>query len=94
MRSFELQQLLYANDVRVSTPDLSVALSRTFAELEAERIAQLSDGPMTLSIVGDINLNETIKYVAQTFGARAYDFTPPQQRKVRDLQLDTRGNIA
>ena len=91
VRSFELQQLLYANDVRVSTPDLSVALSRTFAELDAERNAQLSDGPMTLSIVGDINLNETINYVAQTFGALAYDFTPPQKRKVSDLQLDTPG---
>jgi zinc protease len=91
VRSFELQNLLYANDVRVSTPELPVALSRTFAELNAERQEQLADGPMTLSIVGDVDVEEVINFVAQTFGALAYDFTPPQKRKVTDLRLDTPG---
>ena len=46
---------------------------------------------MTLSIVGDVDVEEVINFVAQTFGALAYDFTPPQKRKVKDLRLDTPG---
>lgn len=88
VRQFELQGVMYDGDIRVATPALETALTRTFAELQAELNTQLNDGSMTLSIVGDVDVNEVIAYVAKTFGTLPYEFSAPQKQRVDDIALN------
>lgn len=57
------------HDPRFGIPDQKVALSRNLDELKAWLQPQLSSGPLEVSIVGDIDIPQTIAAVSQTLGA-------------------------
>jgi zinc protease len=89
VRSVELGNVLYDNDVRVSVPRLEQALSRNFSDMADKLQQQLDNGPVMLSIVGDVDVDEVIALVAESFGALALDVEAPKRSRVSDLMLQT-----
>ena len=59
---------LYENDPRVGLPAMKDILNVEMTDVAAWFNPQFSDGPLELSVVGDIDIDEAISAIAQTFG--------------------------
>ncbi|HMR29396.1 MAG TPA: insulinase family protein [Geminicoccaceae bacterium] len=64
-----VQRLLHDGDARFGLPERADAEARTLDELRAWMEPMLRQGPMQVSIVGDIATDRAIAEVARTFGA-------------------------
>ncbi len=64
-----LPGLLHAGDPRWTIVDHRQASSVTPADFQAQFSPYLSNGPINVSIVGDVTINDAIRLTAATFGA-------------------------
>jgi zinc protease len=62
-------QLLHGGDPRWALPDQAHMAASTIAGARAVVATSLSQGPIEVTIVGDISVDEAIRQVAATFGA-------------------------
>jgi zinc protease len=72
----EVPRLLASGDVRFGLPPQADLEQRTLEEVRAWLEPQLSSGALEIALVGDLDVEEAIQAVAQTFGA-----LPPRQAK-------------
>lgn len=79
--------ILSGNDARFGFLDPAVLASRNVADMKATIDAQLKNAPVEIALVGDLDEEEAIRLVAQTFGAlpkrpTELKFTAQQDRQV------------
>ncbi len=74
--TMEIANLLAGGDARFGMPPKEIMLSRKLEEVKAWLTPEFRDGAIELAIVGDFELEATIKAVAQTLGA-----LPPRKPK-------------
>jgi zinc protease len=72
----EVANLLASGDPRFGLPPKDVLLSRSLDEVRAWLTPQLAHGPIEVAVVGDIDVEATIKAVGKTLGA-----LPPREPK-------------
>jgi len=85
--SLEVPRLLASGDSRFGLPPREVALSRTLDELRAWLGPQLASGAIELSLVGDLDLDATIKAVASTLGTLPKRDTKPGLEDLRQVLI-------
>lgn len=76
--------LLHAGDPRWATPTREQMAASSIADARAVVAPSLSRGPIEVTIVGDVDVEEAIRQTAATFGAlppRAADAAPPLQAR-------------
>ncbi|MFT5048940.1 MAG: zinc protease [Chlamydiales bacterium] len=81
----EFKPALFAGDARQSHPEQAEIEACSMQDVRGWLAPQLADAPIELSIVGDLDLEQTIGIVARTFGAL------PARREWRSL--DERRNM-
>ena len=64
-----LEALLHPGDHRWDTPTKSEVLDTKFSALRAQWDAPMASGPVDVTIVGDLTLDQAIRVVAQTVGS-------------------------
>lgn len=64
-----LQSLLASGDKRQATPDVATVESWTNEEFKASVLKSLARGPVNVTVVGDVSVDDAIAAVAGTFGA-------------------------
>lgn len=67
--STEVPNLLASGDPRFGLPAKEVLMARSLEEIRAWLTPQLTRGPLEVSVVGDLDVDETIDVVAKTLGA-------------------------
>lgn len=74
-----LESLLHPGDHRWDTPSKAEVLNASFADLRGEWEAPMASGPVDVTIVGDITLDQAIRTVADTVGSlpERHGPTPP-----------------
>ncbi|HZC15154.1 MAG TPA: insulinase family protein, partial [Caulobacteraceae bacterium] len=67
--SRDLGQLLHSRDPRWGIPDRAQIAAQTPAELKALLQNPIAKGPIEVVVVGDVNIDDTIEAIGDTFGA-------------------------
>lgn len=65
----EIKQALASGDTRFGVPPLATLSRYTMEDIRAWLAPEIGKGPLELSIVGDLDIEQTIALVAKTFGA-------------------------
>ncbi len=89
VKRYEVVNAIYGNDYRVGPAPTEAILQRDFTQLKPVLIDALTNGPITLSIVGDIDIDDLIEQVAATFGTLPVNVSAPEHQWVDDIRLQT-----
>ena len=83
----EAARLLASGDMRFGLPPKDVMLARSLDELKAWLTPELTQGPIEIAIVGDLDVDATIAAVAQTFGVLPKRADKPAYTEARRVAL-------
>jgi zinc protease len=85
--STEIPTLLANGDTRFGLPPRAVELTRTLDEEKAWLAPQFATGPIEISIVGDLDVESALDFIARTFGALPARAPKPGYAEERKVQF-------
>jgi zinc protease len=90
----EIQRVLADGDTRFGLPSLEALSGYTMDDVRGWLAPEIGKGPFELSIVGDIDIEATIGFVAKTFGALPARSAKPDYAEQRRVSYPAAGVTA
>ena len=89
VKSYEVVNAIYGNDYRIGSAPTEAILQRDFTELKPILDQALQQGPVMVTVVGDVDVTEIVAEVAATLGSLPIQVAAPQHRWLTDIALQT-----
>jgi len=89
VKSYEVVNAIYGNDYRIGSAPTEAILQRDFTELKPILDQALQQGPLMVTVVGDVDVTEIVAEVAATLGSLPIQVAVPQHRWLTDIALQT-----
>lgn len=89
VKSYEVVNAIYGNDYRIGSAPTEAILQRDFTELKPILDQALQQGPLMVTVVGDVDVTEIVAEVAATLGSLPIQVAAPQHRWLTDIALQT-----
>lgn len=89
VKSYEVVNAIYGNDYRIGSAPTEAILQRDFTELKPILDQALQQGPLMVTVVGDVDVTEIVAEVAATLGSLPIQVATPQHRWLTDIALQT-----
>ena len=89
VKSYEVVNAIYGNDYRIGPAPTEAILQRDFTELKPILSQALEQGPLMVTMVGDVDVAEIVTEVAATLGSLPIQVTAPKHRWLSDIALQT-----
>ena len=87
VKSYEVVNAIYGNDYRIGPAPVDAILARDFTELKTVLEDALQQGPMTVTVVGDIDVTQVIDELAQTLGSLDINVPAPRHEWIEGIRL-------
>ena len=89
VKSYEVVNAIYGNDYRIGSAPTEAILQRDFTELKPILDQALQQGPLMVTVVGDVDVTEIVAEVAATLGSLPIQVAAPQHHWLTDIALQT-----
>lgn len=93
VKSYEVSNAIYGDDHRMGPAPVDAVLARDFNELKTVLKAALERGPMTITVVGDINVDNVVDEIAKTLGSLDINVPAPRHEWIEGIRLQAPNNV-
>ena len=87
VKSYEVVNAIYDNDFRIGPAPIEAILQRDFTELEPILDNALQQGPIMVTVVGDVDVQQIVSEVAATLGSLNVQVAAPSHQWTDDIAL-------